>query len=82
MEWLWKYEYFANLRKLACSANNFSKNFSPLLQYNTVLATTDKLIFITTLSEFARFLSPLPPYPPRYSFTHTLPKIIMAPLYS
>ncbi len=27
IEWLWKYEYFVNLRKMAWSTTNFSKNY-------------------------------------------------------
>ncbi len=47
IEWLWRYEYFVNLRKIAHSANTFNKAY---LIYNNVmlfLATTDNFILIT-----------------------------------
>ncbi len=41
MEWLWKYEYFIDLRKMAYNKNNVSKK--NLIYDNMLfLATTDK----------------------------------------
>ncbi len=56
-EWLWKNEYFVNLKKSIHNAKHFGKNYLIYGKYNIVLATRDKLTFVTSPSEVDWFIS-------------------------
>ncbi len=62
IKWLWKYEYFVNLRKMVLSTKHFKKNYLIYGNIMLFLVTMDKLIFITPLQvEVTWFCSPSPP---------------------
>ncbi len=62
IEWLWKYEYFVNMRQMACSAKNINTIY--LCYGNMFLTTTDKLIFFlsTTTPTRGCLIYFTPPY--------------------